>query len=40
MADFLSEEQIEDLKQAFGMFDPESTGMISLRDMPTLLRWL
>jgi Ca2+-binding EF-hand superfamily protein len=32
-----SEQQIEDLKEAFGVFD-QSTGMMNVTDLPDLLR--
>jgi calcium-binding protein CML len=37
MTDQLSDKQIDELKEAFGIFD-KSTGMINVKDLPILLK--
>ena len=37
MSDKLSDTQIEELKEAFGLFDKES-GLIEIRELPNLLK--
>ncbi|OWF37729.1 calmodulin-alpha-like [Mizuhopecten yessoensis] len=40
MADLLDEDKLEEIKEAFGMFDTEDKGTIPLKDLGTLLRAL
>ncbi len=38
MVDNLSDNQIEELKEAFNLFDKKNTGNISVKDLTNLLR--
>lgn len=40
MADQLSDAHIDELKEAFALFDLNQNGIISLKDLPALLRSL
>lgn len=40
MAEHLSDEQIDDLREAFAVFEHNKDGMISCDDLPSLLRSL
>ena len=40
MSQELDEQQTQELREAFNMFDESATGMINVRDLPDLLRSL